>query len=211
MRALANWTIVLLASIGSAAAQPAGPYVTGHAGATGGDGGGALITGGSAGYMSPRRLAFELEISVSPDVDFPAPPFSILSVFPAPGFQRRRPPAVAADQRRRDAGQRRKAAGGDHRRWRRRERPPHDHLRLPRSPSGFFEPAAVTDTAVPVQLDGDEHGNGDEPQRRRYRRLRTDEAPARGRRRPLHARVPVRPDEGSPRDRAGAVAILIGS
>jgi hypothetical protein len=86
MRALASCAIVLLASAGSAAAQPAGPYVTGHVGATGGDGGSALITGAAAGYMSPRRLAFELEISVSPDVDFPGPPFSILSIFPAPSF-----------------------------------------------------------------------------------------------------------------------------
>ena len=86
MRALAACAIVLLASIGSAAAQSPGPYVTGHVGATGGDGGGALITGAAAGYMSPRRLAFELEISVSPDVDFPPPPISILSIFPAPGI-----------------------------------------------------------------------------------------------------------------------------
>ena len=53
MRALAYCAIVLLASIGSAAAQPPGPYVTGHVGATGGDGGGAVITGAAAGYMSP--------------------------------------------------------------------------------------------------------------------------------------------------------------
>lgn len=86
MRALASCAIVLLTSVGSAAAQSPGPYVTGHVGATGGDGGGALITGAAAGYMSPRRLAFELEVSVSPDVDFPTPPFSILSIFPAPTF-----------------------------------------------------------------------------------------------------------------------------
>jgi hypothetical protein len=78
--------IVLLAGIGPAAAQSAGPYVTGHVGATGGDGGGALITGAAAGYMSPRRLGFELEVSVSPNVDFPPPEFSILSIFPAPTF-----------------------------------------------------------------------------------------------------------------------------
>jgi hypothetical protein len=67
MRALAFCAIVLLASIGSAAGQPPGPYVTGHigatggdgGGATGGDGGGALITGVAAGYMARRRLAFE--------------------------------------------------------------------------------------------------------------------------------------------------------
>ncbi len=87
MRVLGACVIVLVASIGSAAAQPAGPYVTGHVGATGGDGGGALITGAAAGYMSPRRLAFELEISVSPEVYFPEPPFAILAIFPAPRFQ----------------------------------------------------------------------------------------------------------------------------
>ncbi len=86
MRALASCAIVLFASVGSAAAQSAGPYLTGHVGATGGDGGGALITGFAAGYMSPRRLAFELEVSVSPGVEFPTPPFAILSIFPVPSF-----------------------------------------------------------------------------------------------------------------------------
>jgi hypothetical protein len=86
MRALASCAIVLLASVGSAAAQSPGPYVTGHVGATGGDGGGALITGVAAGYMSPRRLAFELEVSVGPEVELPTPPFSILSIFPPPTF-----------------------------------------------------------------------------------------------------------------------------
>ena len=85
MRLLASSAIALLVGIAPAAAQSAGPYVTGHVGMTGGDGGGALITGAAAGYMSPHRLAFELEVSVSPDVDFQPPPFSILSsIFPAP-------------------------------------------------------------------------------------------------------------------------------
>ena len=107
----------------------AGPYVTGHVGATGGDGGGALITGAAAGYMSPRRLAFELEVSVSPDVDFPTPPFSILSIFPAPTFNvEGRMVWLQTTSSRALSTQ--EAAGRDHRRRRRRQRPSGDHLRL---------------------------------------------------------------------------------
>jgi hypothetical protein len=53
-----------------AAAQTVGPYLTGHVGLSGGDGGAALGGGGAVGYMTPRRLGFELEINVSPGLDF---------------------------------------------------------------------------------------------------------------------------------------------
>jgi hypothetical protein len=52
-----------------------------------GDGGAALITGAAVGYMSPKRLAFELDITVSPSLDFDPPPVAILTIFPAPGFE----------------------------------------------------------------------------------------------------------------------------
>ena len=87
MRTFAASFLLLLIGMGSATAQPAGPYVSGHVGASGGDGGGALIAGAAVGYMSPHRLAFELEIGVSPDVDFRPPPFAILTIFPAPTFE----------------------------------------------------------------------------------------------------------------------------
>jgi hypothetical protein len=77
----------LLTGVGTAAAQPAGPYLTGQIGTSAGDGGAALITGGAVGYMSPKRLAFELEITVSPSLDFDPPPLMILAIFPSPRFE----------------------------------------------------------------------------------------------------------------------------
>ena len=61
---------ILLLTTTSASAQTAGPYVTGHVGLSGGDGGAAPAAGGSVAYMTSRRLAFELEINVSPGLDF---------------------------------------------------------------------------------------------------------------------------------------------
>lgn len=37
--------------------------------------------------MSPRRVAFELDISVAPELDFPSPPIAILAIFPAPTYE----------------------------------------------------------------------------------------------------------------------------
>ena len=87
MRTLTAWVVFLLTGIGTAAAQPAGPYLTGQIGTSAGDGGAALITGAAVGYMSPKRLAFELEITVTPSLDFDPPPIAILTVFPAPRFE----------------------------------------------------------------------------------------------------------------------------
>ena len=66
-------SILLFTGIGTAVAQPAGPYLTGQVGTSAGDGGAALMTGVAVGYMSPKRLAFELEITVSPSLDFDPP------------------------------------------------------------------------------------------------------------------------------------------
>ena len=87
MKILAASTLLLLIGIGTAAAQPAGPYVAGHVGPSAGDGGAALMTGAAVGYMSPKRLAFELEITISPSLDFDPPPITILAIFPPPRFE----------------------------------------------------------------------------------------------------------------------------
>jgi hypothetical protein len=86
VRILTACVLFLLTGIGTAAAQPAGPYLTGQIGTSAGDGGAALMTGGAIGYMSPKRLAFELEITVSPSLDFDPPPVSI-AIFPPPRFE----------------------------------------------------------------------------------------------------------------------------
>lgn len=53
-----------------ALSQPTGPYVSVHGGMSVGDGGGTAAAGGAVGYMLPRRLGFELEIDVTPSLDF---------------------------------------------------------------------------------------------------------------------------------------------
>ena len=87
MRILTAVTLLLLCAVGTAAAQPAGPYLAGQIGTSAGDGGAALMTGVAVGYMSPKRLAFELEITVSPSLEFDPPPVSILAIFPSPRFE----------------------------------------------------------------------------------------------------------------------------
>jgi hypothetical protein len=90
VKVLVASALLLLAGIGTAAAQPPGPYLSGHVGLTAGDGGAALMTGASVGYMSPRRLAFELEIAVNPSLEFDPPPVAILTlttIFPPPRFE----------------------------------------------------------------------------------------------------------------------------
>jgi hypothetical protein len=81
--------IAVLAGASPALAQDGGPYVAGHTGTLAGDGGAALSAGGSIGYMTARRVAFELELSVSPGLDFgdlgfgaEAPPFPDFFPFP---------------------------------------------------------------------------------------------------------------------------------
>lgn len=87
MRIAITCALLLLTGVGNATAQPTGPYLTGHLGMSAGDGGAALLTGAAVGYMSPKRLAFELEITVSPSLDFDPPPVSILAIFPPPRFE----------------------------------------------------------------------------------------------------------------------------
>ena len=87
MRIATACAVLLLTAVGTAAAQPPGPYLTGHIGTSAGDGGAALLTGAAVGYMSPKRLAFELEITVSPALDFAPPPVMILTIFPSPRFE----------------------------------------------------------------------------------------------------------------------------
>lgn len=87
VRILRACALLLLCGVGTAAAQPAGPYLSGQIGTSAGDGGAALMTGAAVGYMSPKRLAFELEITVSPSLEFDPPPVSILAIFPAPRFE----------------------------------------------------------------------------------------------------------------------------
>ena len=79
----------------AASAQAAGPYVTGHLGVSGGDTGASLAGGGAVGYMSPERIAFELEVGVTPGLEFGDSLPRILqssalpSIFPGPSIEAR--------------------------------------------------------------------------------------------------------------------------
>lgn len=94
MRFAAAAGSLLLILLGStASAQTPGPYVAGLAGVSAGDTGASFAGGAAVGYMSPRRLGFELEIGIAPGLDFsddglpriqsPLSP----SLFPAPTFR----------------------------------------------------------------------------------------------------------------------------
>lgn len=62
--------LLLLAFAGPSLAQSVGPYVSGHVGVLGGDGGAAVAAGGAVGFMTTRRIGFELELSAWPGLDF---------------------------------------------------------------------------------------------------------------------------------------------
>ena len=89
MRRAAFGTLLMLFASAPVSAQTVGPYVTGHLGLSGGDGGAVLGGGGAAGYMTPRRLGFELEINVSPGLDFGD--LGLLRDFPRPALPSRFP------------------------------------------------------------------------------------------------------------------------
>lgn len=73
---VAVWLLLPVAVLG----QTAGPYVAGFGGVSAGDGGGAPAVGGAVGYTLPRGLAFELEIGITPALDFGD--FGVLDDFP---------------------------------------------------------------------------------------------------------------------------------
>src|SRR5262245_62075878 len=62
--------LVMLSIPAMASAQAGVPYVAGHIGTSAGDGGAALAAGAAVGYITPRRLGFELDVSATPDLDF---------------------------------------------------------------------------------------------------------------------------------------------
>jgi hypothetical protein len=71
LRAIHGLVVILsLLVTRTGSAQTTGPYLSGHVGLSGGDGGGVVTGGGAVGYMMPRRLGFELEVNATPDLDF---------------------------------------------------------------------------------------------------------------------------------------------
>ena len=76
-----------------AGAQDAGPFVSGFAGVSAGDGSAAPTGGASAGWMSTRRLGFEIEIAgaggldLLDEDDFPRILNPRPTIFPQPTFE----------------------------------------------------------------------------------------------------------------------------
>jgi hypothetical protein len=66
-------------------------FISGSAGLSAGDGGAAPAITIAAGYLTPRRIGFEVEFGFTPDLDFPTPDFVIQSptteIFPPLVFE----------------------------------------------------------------------------------------------------------------------------
>lgn len=65
-----------------AAAQTAQPYILGEVGGSFGDGGSAPAVGLGFGYLAPRNVGFEMEVSYVPDLDFGDPGIPRIAIFP---------------------------------------------------------------------------------------------------------------------------------
>ena len=85
----------VLAFARAAAAQIAGPYASGVAGMSAGEGGAAPAGGAAVGWMSSRHVGFEIEIAFAPHLDLrsddgmPRIAASTFARFPAPTFESR--------------------------------------------------------------------------------------------------------------------------
>ena len=65
-----------------AVAQDAHPYLLGEVGGSFGDGGSAPAVVLGFGYLTPRNVGFEIEVSYVPDLDFGDPGFPRIAIFP---------------------------------------------------------------------------------------------------------------------------------
>ena len=150
VRILTACVLLLLTGIGTAAAQPAGPYLTGQVGTSAGDGGAALLTGVAIGYMSPKRLAFELENHRQPVARLRSAPVIHPRDLPATEIRVRGQDDLVSDQCGWHPDRRRQAQGGRRRRRRRRQPPPRNLLQHPHSHDRADSSA---DSAAPLPID----------------------------------------------------------
>jgi len=87
----ATW-LILVCMAGPPAAAGQTALVTAGGGISAGDGGPAGTAVAAAGYLTGRRIGFELEIGVTPGLDLPGPDVVIqgtpgLSIFPLPTYE----------------------------------------------------------------------------------------------------------------------------
>lgn len=73
---------LLLAAAAPAAAQTAQPYLIGEGGGSFGDGGSAPAVAVGFGYLTPRNVGFEIEVSYVPELDFGDPGLPRIAIFP---------------------------------------------------------------------------------------------------------------------------------
>lgn len=71
-----------LAAAAPARAQNAAPYVLGEVGGSFGDGGAAPAVAVGFGYLTARKIGFEIELSYVPDLDLGDPGIPRIAVFP---------------------------------------------------------------------------------------------------------------------------------
>ena len=73
---------LLLLSAVPAIAQTAQPYLLSEGGGSFGDGGSAPAAVVGFGYLTPRNVGFEIEVSYVPELDFGDPGFPRIAIFP---------------------------------------------------------------------------------------------------------------------------------
>ena len=75
-------SVLLLAATSPARAQDAQVYILGEAAGSFGDGGAAPAAAVGVGYLTPRRIGFEIELSYVADLDFGDPGYPRIAIYP---------------------------------------------------------------------------------------------------------------------------------
>ena len=71
-----------LSAVASAGAQTTQPYIVSELGGSFGDGGSVPAVGLGFGFLTPRNLGLEIEVSYLPDLDFGDPGLPRIAIFP---------------------------------------------------------------------------------------------------------------------------------
>lgn len=82
LRRVLVFFVLALVVTGPASAQNPQPYIVAEGGGSFGDGGAAPAVALGFGYLTPRNIGFEIEVSYVPDLDFGDPGLPRIAIFP---------------------------------------------------------------------------------------------------------------------------------
>ena len=82
LRSLLLFACLLTAFPATTQAQTSQPYILGEVGGSFGDGGTAPAVALGLGYLTPRNIGFEFEVSYVPELDFGDPGIPRIAIFP---------------------------------------------------------------------------------------------------------------------------------